>query len=38
VHDGATHGFSHRAAPQAYDGSAERAGMESVRELVGGVG
>jgi carboxymethylenebutenolidase len=34
VHDGATHGFSHRAAPQAYDQAAERAGMDSVRELV----
>jgi hypothetical protein len=34
VHDGATHGFSHRAAPQAYDEHAERAGMDSLRELV----
>jgi carboxymethylenebutenolidase len=36
VHDGATHGFSHRAAPRAYDERAERAGMASVRELVAG--
>jgi carboxymethylenebutenolidase len=34
VHDGATHGFSHRAAPQAYDEHAERAGMDSLRELI----
>jgi carboxymethylenebutenolidase len=34
VHDGATHGFSHRAAPQAYDAPAERAGMDSLRELI----
>lgn len=34
VHEGATHGFSHRAAPQAYDAPAERAGMASLRELV----
>lgn len=34
VHDGATHGFSHRAAPQAYDEHAERAAMDSLRELV----
>src|SRR6266487_2688850 len=27
VHDGATHGFSHRAAPQAYNETAERAAM-----------
>jgi carboxymethylenebutenolidase len=36
VHEGATHGFSHRAAKQAYHAEAERAGMESVRELVAG--
>ena len=35
VHDGATHGYSHRAAPQAYDRQAERAGMDSLRELIG---
>ncbi len=35
VHEGATHGFSHRAAPQAYDQQAERASMDSVRELIG---
>lgn len=34
VHEGATHGFSHRAAPQAYHASAERAGMDSVRTLI----
>ena len=34
VHEGATHGFSHRAAPRAYDPKAEQAGMESVRQLV----
>jgi carboxymethylenebutenolidase len=38
VHEGATHGFSHRAAPRAYDERAERAGMESLRELIGGAG
>jgi carboxymethylenebutenolidase len=38
VHEGATHGFSHRARPQAYDERAERAGMASVRELAGEVG
>jgi carboxymethylenebutenolidase len=34
VHEGATHGFSHRARPQAYDRRAEQAGMDAVRELV----
>jgi carboxymethylenebutenolidase len=34
VHEGATHGFSHRAAPQAYNEHAERAGMASLRELI----
>lgn len=34
VHEGATHGFSHRAAPRAYDARAERAGLASLRELV----
>lgn len=38
VHDGATHGFSHRAAPQAYDDHAERAGMDSLRELIAEAG
>lgn len=33
VHEGATHGFSHRAAPRAHNAQAERAGMESLREL-----
>jgi carboxymethylenebutenolidase len=37
VHEGATHGFSHRSAPQAHQAAAERAGMESVRELVAAV-
>jgi carboxymethylenebutenolidase len=32
VHQGAGHGYSHRAAP-AYDAAAERAGMYAVREL-----
>jgi carboxymethylenebutenolidase len=35
VHDGATHGYSHRNAP-SYDAPAERAGMGAVRELVCG--
>lgn len=34
VHEGATHGFSHRGAAAAYDERAERASMDSVRELV----
>ena len=38
VHDGATHGFSHRAAQKAYDEEAERAGMNSLRELIAGAG
>jgi carboxymethylenebutenolidase len=33
VHEGATHGFSHRTAP-AYDVNAERAGMSSLHELI----
>jgi carboxymethylenebutenolidase len=33
VHEGATHGFSHPQAPQAYHPRAERAGMESLRDL-----
>jgi dienelactone hydrolase len=37
VHEGATHGFSHRAAPRAYNERAERAGMDSLRELLTGV-
>jgi carboxymethylenebutenolidase len=37
VHEGATHGFSHRAAARAYDASAERAGMDSLRELIAAV-
>ena len=36
VHEGATHGFSHRGAEKAHHAEAERAGMESVRELTGG--
>jgi carboxymethylenebutenolidase len=38
VHDGATHGFSHRAAPRAYDEPAERAAMASLRELIAEAG
>ncbi len=34
VHDGATHGYSHPDAPHAYDQQAERASMDSVRELI----
>lgn len=34
VHEGATHGYSHPAAPHAYDPQAERASMDSVRELI----
>jgi carboxymethylenebutenolidase len=34
VHEGATHGFSQRAAPRAHHEQAERAGMDSLRELV----
>lgn len=34
VHEGATHGFSHRGAAAAYDERAERAGMAAARELV----
>ncbi|MRG91166.1 dienelactone hydrolase family protein [Polyangium spumosum] len=34
VHEGATHGFSHRAAARAYDERAERGAMESLRALV----
>ncbi len=37
VHEGATHGFSHRTA-KVYDERAERAAMAAVRELVGEVG
>jgi len=38
VHEGATHGFSHRSAPAAYAPLAERAGMASLRELVSAIG
>ncbi len=34
VHDGATHGFTHRSATEAYRPRAERAAMDAVRELV----
>jgi carboxymethylenebutenolidase len=34
VHDGATHGYSHRAAPAAYNELAERMSMDSLRELI----
>ena len=33
VHPGATHGFTHRAVPEAYDPAAERAALGAVREL-----
>lgn len=35
VHEGATHGFTHRAAPQAFDAAAERAAMDAVRAIAG---
>ena len=35
VHDGATHGFSHRSAAAAYQPAAERAAMDAVRALAG---
>jgi carboxymethylenebutenolidase len=38
MHPGATHGFTHRDAPQAYDSNAERAAMESAYELIERVG
>jgi carboxymethylenebutenolidase len=34
VHEGATHGFSHRASTRSYQERAERAAMDSVLELV----
>jgi len=34
VHEGATHGFTHRAAPQAFDARAERAAMDAALELL----
>ena len=34
VHEGATHGFSHRGSARSYDAAAERAGLASLRELV----
>jgi carboxymethylenebutenolidase len=33
VHDGATHGFSHRGVPEAFQPAAERAAMDATREL-----
>jgi carboxymethylenebutenolidase len=33
VHEGATHGFSHRGIPEAFQPTAERAAMEAAREL-----
>jgi carboxymethylenebutenolidase len=33
VHPGATHGFSHRDGPEAYDAAAERAALASVGDL-----
>jgi carboxymethylenebutenolidase len=38
VHEGAGHGFSHRALPRAYHEHAERAGMAAVRELIEAIG
>ena len=38
VHEGAGHGFSHRALARAYDERAERAGMDAVREMIKAVG
>jgi len=38
VHDGATHGFSHRASARSYQERAERAGMDALRALVAAVG
>jgi carboxymethylenebutenolidase len=38
VHEGATHGFSHRGATRAYQPRAERAGMASLIELLRGAG
>jgi carboxymethylenebutenolidase len=34
IHDGATHGFSHRGSPRSYDERAEREIMHSLRGLV----
>jgi carboxymethylenebutenolidase len=33
VHEGATHGFSHRGVPEAFQPAAERAAMDAAREL-----
>lgn len=33
VHEGATHGFSHRASARSYDPTAEQAGLASLRAL-----
>jgi carboxymethylenebutenolidase len=33
VHDGATHGFSHRGVPEAFQPAAERAALDAAREL-----
>jgi carboxymethylenebutenolidase len=38
VHDGATHGYSHRAAAEAYAAAAEQASMAAACELVATVG
>jgi carboxymethylenebutenolidase len=37
LHEGATHGFSHRVSPRSYDERAEQAGMDSVHELVAAI-
>jgi carboxymethylenebutenolidase len=34
VHEGATHGFSHRGSARSYDAEAEQSGLASLRELV----
>lgn len=34
VHEGATHGFSHRSAAKAYNAAAEQSAMASVKELL----
>jgi hypothetical protein len=38
VHPGATHGFSHRDVPEAYDAAAERAALASLGELARALG
>jgi carboxymethylenebutenolidase len=38
VHAGATHGYSHRAVPEAYHAAAERAGMDGAAALLRALG